>query len=127
VPNYSLRVEIALWENDLDAAWAAVNAGICAHTLLITLAGQLESTRENDAIGLYKRVIPLLVEQTNNTAYADAVKLIHKVGVIMNVQQQCREFGYYLDKLHARFKPKRCVLKLVIVVGFNKKFALKVN
>lgn len=112
-PNYSLRVEIALWENDLDAAWTAVNAGVCAHNSLITLAGKLETKRGNDAITLYKRVIPLLVEQTNNTAYADAVKLIRKVGAIMNAEQRDREFGYYVAELHMRFKPKRNFIKLL--------------
>lgn len=108
-----MRVEIALWENDLDAAWTAVNAGVCAHNSLITLAGKLETKRGNDAITLYKRVIPLLVEQTNNTAYADAVKLIRKVGAIMNAEQRDREFGYYVAELHMRFKPKRNFIKLL--------------
>ncbi|MEQ1544268.1 DUF6880 family protein [Methyloglobulus sp.] len=112
-PNCSLRAEIALWENDLDAAWAAVNAGVCAHDLLVTLAGKLETKRGNDAITLYKRVIPLLVEQTNNTAYADAAKLIRKVGVIMDAQERHRDFGYYVAELRMRFKAKRNFIKLL--------------
>jgi uncharacterized Zn finger protein len=113
IPNFSLRVEIALWEKDLDAAWAAVNAGVCAHDLLITLAGKLETKRGNDALTVYKRVIPLLVEQTNNTAYADAAKLICKVGVIMDAQEHHQDFGYYVAELRMRFKPKRNFIKLL--------------
>lgn len=117
LPDYSLRVEIALWENDLDAAWTAVHAGSCGQGLLITLAGKLESTRPSDAIILYKRLIPSIVDQTNNTAYADAVKLIRKVGAIMNVQKRDREFGDYLAELRVRFKPKRNFIKLLNEVG----------
>ncbi|NOT13024.1 MAG: hypothetical protein HOP23_14510 [Methylococcaceae bacterium] len=112
-PNYSLRLEIALWENDLDAAWTAVHAGVCNRGLLLALAGKLEPTRANDALSLYKRVIPLIVEETNNTAYADAVKLIRKVEGIMGTQQRHREFGDYLAELRVRFKLKRNFIKLL--------------
>ncbi|MFA5016780.1 MAG: DUF6880 family protein [Methylobacter sp.] len=113
IPDYSLRLEIALWENDLDAAWAAVHAGGCNQGLLIALSGKLESTRPNDALILYKRVIPPIVDQTNNTAYADAVKLIRKVEEIMNAQERNREFGDYLAELRVRFTPKRNFIKLL--------------
>ncbi|WP_206667254.1 SWIM zinc finger family protein [Candidatus Methylobacter oryzae] len=84
IPYYSLRLEIALWENDFDAAWEAIHAGSCKQDLLIILAGKLGRTRPNDALILYRRVIPAIVDQTNNTAYAEAIKLINKVGTIIN-------------------------------------------
>ncbi|MGR9000497.1 MAG: SWIM zinc finger family protein, partial [Gammaproteobacteria bacterium] len=52
IPNTSLRVEIALWENDLDAAWDAAHSGVCHQNLLITLAGKLEPVRAEDALTL---------------------------------------------------------------------------
>lgn len=113
IPDYSLRAEIALWENDLDAAWTALHAGNCNQGLMIALAGKLESTRPNDALILYKRIIPSIVDQTNNVAYADAAKLIRKVGEIMNAQKRNREFGDYLAELRVRFKPKRNFIKLL--------------
>lgn len=119
IPDYSLPVEIALWEGDLDAAWAAAHAGSCNQGLLIALAGKLESVRPDDALILYKRVIPPIVEQTNNTAYADAVKLIRKIDGIMSTQKRNREFGDYLAELRVRFKPKRNFIKLLDGVGRN--------
>jgi len=113
MPDYSLRLEIALWENDLDAAWEAIHAGGCKQDLLITLAGKLERARPNDALILYKRVIPSIVDQTNNTAYAEAIKLINKVGTIMNAQKRHSEFCHYLAELRVRFKPKRNFIKLL--------------
>ncbi len=112
-PNYSLRVEIALWENDPDAAWESIHAGICDRNLLIALAGKLETSRPDDAVNLYRRVVPTIVEQTSNTAYEEAIKLIRKTGKLMNAQNQSRQFGDYLAELRVQFKPKRNFIKLL--------------
>lgn len=112
-PNHSLRMQIALWEDDLDAAWSAAHGGICNWSLLITLAGKLESTRPGDAVSLYRRVVPLIVEQTNNTAYDEAIKLIRRVGGLMKAQKQQSQFGDYLAELRVQFKPKRNFIKLL--------------
>lgn len=112
-PNYSLRVEIALWEEDLDAAWTAAHQGICDRNLLIALAGKLESLRPGDAISLYRQVVPPIVEQTNNAAYEEAIKLIRKVGGLMKAQNQSQPFGDYLAELRVQFKPKRNFIKLL--------------
>jgi len=116
-PNYSLRVEIALWEQDLEAAWAAAHEGICDRRLLIELAGKLETSRPSDAVSLYRRVVPTIVEQTNNTAYAEAINLVRKVGRMMKVQDQARQFGDYLAELRSQFEPKRNFIKLLDGVG----------
>jgi len=112
-PNTSLRVEIALWEQDLDAAWSAAHEGACDRGLLVTLAGKLEASRPGDAISLYRRVVQPIVEQTNNTAYDEAIKLIRKVGGLMKVQNQSRQFGDYLAELRVQFKPKWNFIKLL--------------
>ncbi len=112
-PNYSLRVEIALWEKDFDAAWEFAHKGICDRNLLIVLAGKLEPSRPGDAVSLYRRVVPPIVEQTNNTAYAEAIKLIRKVGGLMKTQSQSRQFGDYLAELRVQYKPKRNFIKLL--------------
>jgi uncharacterized Zn finger protein len=112
-PDHSLRVEIALWEKDLDAAWRAAHEGICHRNLLIALAGKLEAKRPADAISLYRRVVPPIVGQTGNRAYADAITLIRKIGNLMKNIDRPREFADYLAELHAQFKPKRNFIKLL--------------
>jgi len=112
-PNYSLRVEVALWEKDFDAAWESAHAGTCDRNLLIALAAKLESSRPDGAISLYRRVVPPIVEQTNNAAYEEAIKLIRKVGALMKAQNQSRPFGDYLAELRVQFKPKRNFIKLL--------------
>jgi uncharacterized Zn finger protein len=122
IPDYSLRIAIALWEDDLDAAWAAVDAGICNQDLQIALAGKLESVRADYAIILYKRIVPLVIDLTNNNAYNSAIKLIRRIEAVMNIQEQNREFGDYLAKLRVRFKPKRNFIKLLDeIIGSTQK------
>ena len=113
MPDCSLRVEIALWEKDLDTAWRAVHEGVCHRRLLIVLAGNMEATRPADAITLYRQVVPPIVGQTGNTAYADAIKLIRKIGHLMRNLDQLRKFADYLAELHVQFKPKRNFIKLL--------------
>lgn len=60
IDSHSLRLEIALWEQDLDTAWKVANAGDCRQNLLIRLAEQLAPSRPDDAVALYRRVVPLL-------------------------------------------------------------------
>ena len=116
-PNTSLRVEIALWENDLDAAWTAVHQGDCNRGLFIALAGRLESSRPHDAVRLYRRAVPPIVEQTNNAAYDEAIKLIRRTGSLMKAENQSRQFGDYLAELHVQFKPKRNFIRLLDAVA----------
>ena len=113
LPDHSLRVSIALWEQDFDTAWTAVQQGLCDRHLLIALAAKLASSRPSDAIRLYRRVVPTLVEETNNASYEAAIKLVRQLGALMKTQQQPGPFGDYLDELRAQFKPKRNFIKLL--------------
>jgi uncharacterized Zn finger protein len=113
LPDHSLRVSIALWEQDFDTAWTAVQQGLCDRHLLIALAAKLASSRPSDAIRLYRRVVPTLVEETNNASYEAAIKLVRQVGALMKAQEQPGPFGDYLDELRAQFKPKRNFIKLL--------------
>ncbi|WP_374086237.1 SWIM zinc finger domain-containing protein [Methylomicrobium lacus] len=112
-PDYSVRLHIALWENNLDDAWAAAHAGVRDRNLLIELAGRLETERPDDALALYRQIIPTLVEQTNNAAYAEAIKLVRRTESILNGPERKREFMDYLAELRSRFKPKRNFIKLL--------------
>ncbi|MGR8940626.1 MAG: SWIM zinc finger family protein [Gammaproteobacteria bacterium] len=113
IPDYSVRLQIALWENNLEDGWTAAHAGVCNRNLLIDLAAKLETVRPDDALALYQQIIPTIVEQTNNTAYAEAVKLVRRVEDILSAQERKCEFSAYLTELRVRFKPKRNFVKLL--------------
>ncbi|MEP7186364.1 MAG: hypothetical protein ABI767_11055 [Rhodanobacter sp.] len=112
-PDRSLRLSIALWEGDLDAAWEVAQQGKCTPNLLIALAGKLASERPDDAIELYRKVVPPIVEQTNNAAYEEAITLIRKTGTLLKSQKMSARFADYLSELRAQFKPKRNFIKLL--------------
>jgi uncharacterized Zn finger protein len=122
-PNYSMRIAIALWENDLDTAFGLTHQGMCDSGLLIELAARLESVRPGDAVGLYRRVVPPIIGQTNNRAYGDAIKLMHKIGMLM--QRECplehpnRQFDIYLTELRVQYKQKRNFIKLLDELARN--------
>ncbi|MFH1603566.1 MAG: hypothetical protein ABIH03_06640, partial [Pseudomonadota bacterium] len=76
-------------------------------------ADRLESSRPDDAVSLYRRVVPPIVEQTGNAAYDEAIKLIRKVGGLMKAQDHSLQFSDYLAELRVQFKPKRNFIKLL--------------
>jgi tetratricopeptide (TPR) repeat protein len=112
-PDQSLRVEIALWEDDIDAAWAAAHEGTCNRRLLLDLAGKLERFRPRDAVSLYRRVVPSIVGQTNNNAYAEAIKVIRKAAKLMKSRDGARQLSDYLAELHVQFKAKRNFIRML--------------
>jgi uncharacterized Zn finger protein len=58
-------------------------------------------------------VVPPIVDQTNNAAYDEGIRLIRKVGGLMKAQNRSRQFGDYLAELRLQFKPKRNFIKLL--------------
>lgn len=116
---HALRLEIALWEDDLDAAWKAAHAGDCGQQLLIKLARKLEASRPHDAISLYRRVVPTIIDQTNNAAYDEGTVLIRKIGALMKAQNQSAAFDDYLAQLRVQFKLKRNFIKLLDTVALR--------
>lgn len=113
---HSLRLEIALWEEDMEAAWDAANTGACSRPLLIRLAERLAPSRPDDAVALYRRVVPPIVEETSNRAYEQAIQLIRKIGGLMQKQNQNEQFRIYMADLHTRYKQKRNFIKLLNAV-----------
>jgi len=113
LPDWSLRVEIALWENDLDTAWQMIQQGKCRRQLLLSLAGKLENPRPGDAVTLYRRIIPGIIEETNNRAYEEAVRYLGKVGGLMQTSGNAADFATYLAGLRAQYKAKRNFIKLL--------------
>ncbi len=115
--------QVELWGDDDELAYdctcpRAADGYFCKHCVAVGLAwpglaGKLASSRPNDAISLYRRVVPAIIEQTNNSAYAEATKLIGKVGSLMAAQNQSQEFADYLPALRRQFKPKRNFIKLL--------------
>lgn len=112
-PHNERLVEIALWEGDANTAWDVLQQGQCDSRWHIAVAGALEATRPDDALSIYRRLIPHLIEQTNNAAYEHAVVLIRRVQVVMARQDSDALFRVYADELRLAFKRKINFIKLM--------------
>lgn len=110
---HSLRLAIALWEEDLDAAWQVSQQGDCNEGLLHELAHKLEASRPQDAITLYRRMLAPIIQQTNNQAYERAIRLMRRMGELMRAENLTAAFTDELQKLRQRYKAKRNFIKLL--------------
>ncbi|SMF95334.1 Uncharacterized conserved protein, contains Zn finger domain [Methylomagnum ishizawai] len=118
-PDTSLRVEIALWEEDPEAGWEAAQRGYCQPGLKTRLAEKLEEPRPAEALALYLPMIPAQVAQGKNEAYQRAVELIGIVGELLQRLDREDEFQGLLAGWRAAFKAKRNFMKLLDEMGWD--------
>jgi len=112
-PNYSRRIEIALWENDLDAAQSAIQQGFCDQNLLLTAANRFASTRPQGAINIYRKIVSSLIDKTKSSAYEEAIKLLKKVAKLMIALNEHQALIEYLNALRLQYKTKRNFITLL--------------
>jgi uncharacterized Zn finger protein len=53
------------------------------------------------------------VGQTNNNAYAEAIKVIRKAAKLMKSRDGARQLSDYLAELHVQFKAKRNFIRML--------------
>lgn len=119
-PDQSLRVEIALWEDDLAAAWEAARQGYCQQDTKVRLAERLEKPYPAQALALYLPMIPEQVARSKNEAYARAVEMIGIVGELLQNLGRADEFQGLLAGWRRTFKPKRNFMKLLDEMGWDR-------
>lgn len=73
----------------------------------------LDAAIAQDAIALYRQVVPEIIGQTHNDAYASAVGLVREMQKLMTGLGQVPQFASYVAELRLAFKPKRNFIKLL--------------
>jgi uncharacterized Zn finger protein len=111
--DHSTLVEIFLWENDLETAWKEAQAGGCNGGLWMLLAEKRETDHPEDALPIYQREIESTLSHANNDAYAQAVKLLKKVGQVMTRMGEGRKFPAYLESVRVTHARKRNFMRLL--------------
>jgi len=111
-PDHSLLVEIFLWEKDVEAAWREAQAGGCHDSWWMELARLREKEFPADVVPVYQKQVEALINQKNNSSYAEAVKLLRKIRDLMTRLQRSEEFASYLARVRTAHKPKRNFIKL---------------
>ena len=117
-PDGSELVRVFLWEEDIDAAWHAANAGGCSADLWLDLARQRERDHPGDAIRVYQERVERVLERKNSEAYAEAADLLRDVARLMRQLERGDELDAYLSSVRAKHKAKRNFIKLIAGIGF---------
>jgi tetratricopeptide (TPR) repeat protein len=108
----TLLVEIFLWEDDPDRAWAEAQRGGCSGSVSMRLARACQDARPLEVIPLYQQRIESLIDAKNNHVYAEAVELLGQVEVLFSNAGQATRFSDYVAGVRRRHKPKRNLMKL---------------
>jgi uncharacterized Zn finger protein len=109
----SRLIEIFLWEKRYDEAWQEACAGGCSSSLWLRVAATREEKHPGDAVPIYQEMIAPTLNQTNNSAYEEAVKLLQKIRELMARLDRVTEFEDYLVALRIEYKRKRNFIKLL--------------
>ena len=105
--DYSLLVEIFIWENNIEAAWQEAKTGGCGNYLWMQLAKLREKDHPADAIAVYQGQVDAIVNRTNKNAYREAVGLIKKIRKLMKNLGQGKELQEYISSVRTKYKRKR--------------------
>jgi tetratricopeptide (TPR) repeat protein len=111
--DYSILVEIYLWESDLDSAWKEAQTGGCSEGLWLVLADERGKEHPEDALPIYQRHVELTLRHAHNDVYADAVKLLKRVAQLMARMGRERDFARYLESVRATHTRKRNFMRLL--------------
>jgi uncharacterized Zn finger protein len=111
--DHSTLVEIFLWKGDLETAWKEAQAGGCNGGLWMLLAEKREKDHPEDALPIYQREVESTLGHANNDAYAQAVKLLKRVGQVMARMRRDQDFTRYLESIRATHARKRNFMRLL--------------
>ncbi len=109
----SALVRIFLWENADDAAWREAKANGCTAELWMQLAARREQQHPEDALPIYRNRIEPIINQKQNQAYEEGVRLLRKMGDLMARLGQQEAFARYIETVRIAHKPKRNFMKLL--------------
>ena len=113
-PDRSRLVEILLSEQEIGAARREAEAGGCRDELWLRLADLRAKDHPDDSLAIYRRQAALLVEQTNNQAYEQAMVLIRKIEPLLRQRDSgAQQWSDYLAELRGKYKAKRNFMKLL--------------
>jgi hypothetical protein len=106
-------VRIFLWEKDIEAAWNAAQSKGCIPPLWLKLAEQRATTHPADATTIYLRRAKILVGQTNNKAYKEAIFWLKKSKALFLQMGQQAAWETCVKEFHVQFARKQNFIALL--------------
>jgi uncharacterized Zn finger protein len=111
-PESSELVNVLIWENDSESAWAQAQTGGCSPRLWIQLAELRQDEHPADAIPIYQEEVERAIGAKDNRSYQDAVGTMTRVRTLMARAGREGEFPAYAAQVRAIHKAKRNLMKL---------------
>jgi tetratricopeptide (TPR) repeat protein len=115
----STLVEVFLWEENLEQAWTEAQTGGCSEKLWLKLAELRKAEHPEDALPIYQKKVEPLIQQTNNSAYAEAVQFMRQAQELMIRLDKRSDFEEWVGYLQRTYKAKRNFIKLLIQAGWT--------
>lgn len=116
-PRRSDIVSIFLREGDAEAMWDAFSGGKVDVGLWEPVADARGRTHHEEAITLYKRLLPHLVEGgSRGSHYGEAFAIVKKIRTLRVAHKQLGMFGDELAEIRLEWKRKRNFMKLLDVL-----------
>lgn len=102
-----LLVHILLRAGRPAAAWDAARHHNCAEHTWMHLATETEDAFSDDALSVYARLAELKVGKANNGGYAEACRLIERMGALRDRRQESAAHIAFITGMLTRHKAKR--------------------
>lgn len=104
LPDQSLLLEIALWENDLPEALRLLDLGHVRHDVLLALANRLEGQDQTATLAIYRRILLESLQEGGDWGYLDIARLLQKYADLMLAASQGGALQRYFGELRVRFE-----------------------
>jgi uncharacterized Zn finger protein len=117
-PIRSALVAIHLRQKEAAKAWEAFCGGPVDMRLWDKVAAMRGKTHPEEAVMLYKRLLPHVVTNgTRGADYREAFETVKAIQELRVAQKQDALFGQELDELRATWKAKRNLIRLLAALG----------
>jgi len=108
---WSLLVDIFVWEKDVEAAWQEARHGGASASQMLDLAKRRENRHPEDAIPVYRAEVDRLVQGLGDNIYAQAAELLSVLSRLMRGANQGVDFQRYVEGIRSSQRRKRNLIK----------------
>jgi len=105
-------VQVLLWENDVESAWATGHGHPLDLSLALELAAAREKTHPADALPIYLREVDALIARMGKASYQDAVRRLSHIKALHLRLGWSDTWNTLLARLRQEHKAKRTFIAL---------------
>lgn len=110
---YQVLIEVLLYDDAVEEAWAVALEYRCSQPLWMALAKAREVQHPLDAVGVYQREVEQFIDRKTTNSYGAAVELITHVVELLRGAGRGADAAAYVADLRQRHKPKTKFLGLL--------------